>query len=313
MESPNRSAAWSLGLTAFAALSALACAPALPAAKPVAASAPAAPGSASAGPANAAPVIVTDATRLTELPIVERPDLLEAFDAEGVIGTIALFDSSTGVLTCGDAERCRRPHIPASTFKIANSLIALETGVVSDAETVLPWDGKTYSIADWNQDMNLRTALRVSCVPCFQGIARKVGDLAMRDWVKRLGYGNQDTSGGIDRFWLSGGLRVTPVQQLDFVRRLELGKLPVRELTREIVIDMLALDVTEQFVLRGKTGYGRPPDETELIGWFVGWIERGPRRVYFATALDGHKDGVDFVKVRRRVTEAVLTKLGLLP
>ena len=293
-------------------LGALGCASATPA---VPAPQNPAPLAANAGPTpNApAPLVVTDTTRLTELPIEERADFVEAFEREQVSGTIAIFDSSTKTLSCSDVERCRRVHLPASTFKIANSLIGLETGVVDDAGTILPWDGKQYPVQDWNQDLTLRDAIRVSCVPCFQSIARKVGEARMREWVAKLDFGNRDSSGGIDQFWLRGGLHISPVQELDFVRRLDLAQLPVREIVRETVIDMITLDVGPEHVLRGKTGFLPGPPEGELVGWFVGWIERGPRHVYFATALDGHQKDVDFKKARRRVTEHVLEKLGLLP
>ncbi|HEY3494171.1 MAG TPA: penicillin-binding transpeptidase domain-containing protein [Polyangiaceae bacterium] len=293
-------------------LGALGCASAAPAVPAAQSPAPVAAG---VGPAPSAPVpvVVTDATRLTELPIEERADFVEAFEREQVSGTIAIFDSTTKTLSCSDVERCRRVHPPASTFKIANSIIALETGVVDDAGTILPWDGKQYPVQDWNQDLALRDAIRVSCVPCFQSIARKVGEARMREWVTKLDYGNRDIAGGIDQFWLRGALRISPVQELDFVRRLDLAQLPVRELVRETVIDMITLDVGPEHVLRGKTGFQPGPPETELVGWFVGWIERGSQHVYFATALDGHQKDVDFMKARRRVTEHVLEKLGLLP
>lgn len=227
-------------------------------------------------------------------------------------GTIALFDTDSGRLTCSDAERCRKPHLPASTFKIPNTIIALENGIVTDAETVLPWDGKEYAVRDWNQDLTLRAAIRVSCVPCFQELARRIGEERMREWVARLDFGNRDTAGGIDRFWLTGALRITAVEELDFLSRLDQGKLPIQSFTRDAVIDMLTVDVGDDYVLRGKTGLLGPPDNPERIGWFVGWVEKGNRRVYFATLLDGHGAEIDLARARRRVTERVLARLGVL-
>jgi beta-lactamase class D len=241
------------------------------------------------------------------------PVAVQALDAEHVTGAMALYDTRDGKLLCSDPNRCDRGYIPASTFKIANTIIGLETGVVSDADSPLPWDGKEYSNPEWNRDHTLRSAVQVSCVPCFQSIARKVGEVQMKDWVNRLDYGNRDISGKIDFFWLGGALRITPFQQIDFLRRLDGGKLPISEHTLDTVRDVLTLDVGPDYVLRGKTGSAMPPEQPSEVAWFVGFVELGERRVFFATVLDGHTPGVDLMPVRRRVTEHVLRELGDLP
>jgi beta-lactamase class D len=243
----------------------------------------------------------------------ERPELREHFQAEQVSGTLALYDTADASLSCSDVALCAKATIPASTFKIANSMIALETGVVQDAETVLPWDGTTYPVAEWNRNHTLRSAVRVSCAPCFQAIARKVGAESMKDWVTKLDYGNHDTSGPVDRFWLSGPLRISPLQQIDFLRRFEAGKLPISARTAETVRDIITLDVGQSHVLYGKTGLNQPPEFPELAAWFVGWLELGERRVFFATLINAHAKEVDVKPVRRRVTESVLRALQLLP
>lgn len=246
-------------------------------------------------------------------PVVERREWRDHFDALHVAGTVAVFDSADGKVACSDVALCSRPVLPASTFKIANSIIGLETGVLEDAETKFPWDGQQYAIAEWNQDNTLRSAIRVSCVPCFQAVARQVGAPRMQEWVDRLDYGNHDISGGIDQFWLRGGLRISPLQQIDFLRRFEAGKLPISQRTSEIVHDILTLDVGPEHVLLGKTGLQEPPNSAELTAWFVGFVELGARRVFFATLINHADAGVDVKPLRRRVTENVLRSLGALP
>ncbi|MGC4087450.1 MAG: penicillin-binding transpeptidase domain-containing protein [Polyangiaceae bacterium] len=243
----------------------------------------------------------------------ERPELAAHFAALRIGGTIALFDSADAVLSCSDVALCTRGVLPASTFKVPNSMIGLETGVLQDAETALPWDGKQYPIAEWNQDHTLRSAIRVSCVPCFQAVARQVGTERMQEWVTRLSFGNHDIHGGIDQFWLRGALRISPVQQIDFWRRFEAGKLPISQRTAEIVRDIITLDVGQDYALLGKTGLLEPPSAPELAAWFVGFVERGPRRVFFATLVNRVEAGVDVKPLRRRVTESVLRSLGVLP
>ncbi len=242
----------------------------------------------------------------------ERPELAEHLKAEGLTGVIALADGD-GSPVCSDVRKCTRRYLPASTFKIANAMIGLETGVVSDPESKLPWDGKEYSNPDWNRDHTLRSAVQVSCFPCFQQIARAVGEPRMREWLDKLNYGNHDMSGGLDRFWLMGGLRISPLEQVEFLRRFARGELPISGRTAEYVRDLITLDVATGYVLYGKTGSAAPPEYELEIGWLVGFVEQGVRRVYFATLIDGHGEGVDVKSARRRATERVLRAEGYLP
>jgi beta-lactamase class D len=242
----------------------------------------------------------------------EWPELGQELAAERVTGTIALFDSQDGVLGCSDLPRCQQAVVPASTFKIPNSMIALETGVVEGPDTIMPWDHRSYSNDNWNQDLKFRDAFRLSCVPCYQDIARRVGEAREREWVNKLGYGNRDISGGVDKFWLWGGLRISPLEQIDFLRRFDGNQLPISERTADLVRDIMTLDVTDEYVLRGKTGSTAPADEPRELGWFVGWLELGERRVFFATLLDGHAAEVELGPVRRKVTERVLRARGYL-
>jgi beta-lactamase class D len=240
------------------------------------------------------------------------PQLQGEFDAARVSGTIAIYDSQTGGLGCSDVERCSRAVTPASTFKIPHSMIALETGAVEGPDTLLPWDKQRYWVEAWNQDLTFRDAFRVSCLPCYRAIARKVGEQQEHEWVTKLGYGNRDTSGGVDKFWLWGGLRITALEQIDFLRRFDGNQLPISERTADIVRDIMTLDVTEKYVLRGKTGSAGPPDEAEEVYWLVGWVELGARRVFYATLIDGHAEGVDVMALRRGLTERLLRARGYL-
>jgi beta-lactamase class D len=251
--------------------------------------------------------------RLTELPVTARPELTRFFDEEHVQGGIALYDSASGELSASDPVLAKRPYSPASTFKIAHTAIALELGVLDNPDSPMPWDGKYSEVSDWNRDHTLRTAIQVSCVPCFQRVARTIGPERMGDWLRRLDYGNHDISGGIDLFWLSGGLRITPVEELDFLRRLDTGKLPISERTLDIVKDVIALDVGESHTLYGKTGSGGPATGEVTFGWFVGFVALEKRSVYFATLVTGRAPGVDIFPVRRRVTESILRSLAVLP
>ncbi len=229
-------------------------------------------------------------------PRVEmQPDLGDLFTDAGTAGTFALFDPSDGGrIVVTDRERADAAFLPASTFKIPNALIALETGVVADADSIIfPWDKVVRDFDAWNQDHSLRTAFKASAVPVFQDIARKIGPDRMQQYVNAFDYGNREIAGApIDTFWLNGNLRISAMQQIDFLQRLYRGELKASKQNQEIVRDIMYLEVTELGTLRGKTGavgIGVAPGAKASLGWLVGWLEHGPNKPYFfALNLDVH-------------------------
>jgi beta-lactamase class D len=296
-----------LGAFAAAALAAACATPPAPGATTPAGPAP----TATQAAAPSAPA--SDDGRLVTLPVTARPDLASAFELEHLKGGIALFDATTGELSASDPELAKRPFSPASTFEIAQSAIALELGFIDNPDSPMPWDGQYSQNSEWNRDHTLRTAVQVSCVPCFQRVDKNVGAGRMHDWLRRLDYGNRDASGPGDAFWLSGKLRITAIEQLDFLRRLDTKRLPISERTLDVVLDVIALDVRASHVLYGKTASARLPEGDVEFGWFVGFVAAEERRVYFATVVTGHAPGVDIAPQRRRATERVLRTIGALP
>jgi beta-lactamase class D len=265
---------------------------------------------ASADPSLPAP---SRASSLTLLEVKARPDLARVFEEERLQGGIALFDGASGELSASNPALAKRAFSPASTFKIAHTAIALELGVLDNPDSPMPWDGEYSSNPEWNRDHTLRTAMQVSCVPCYQRVARSIGSMRMQEWLERIDYGNHDASGKIDQFWLDGTLVITAVEQLDFLRRLDTAKLPFSARTLDNLREVIALDVGETHVLYGKTGLSGTPEGKDLVGWFVGFVTLEKRTVYFATIITGVAPDTDVKPQRRRVTERILRSLGLLP
>jgi len=219
-----------------------------------------------------------------------------------------LHDVSRGTTVRFNPTRARRRMLPASTFKIPNALIAVETGVIRDARQILRWNGKKYWVSAWNRDHTLHTAIRYSVVWAFQRIARQVGRARMQRWVDRLGYGNGDLSGPIDTFWLNGRLRISAEEQVAFLKRFQAGSLPFSKRTQTLVREALVMDRAGAYVLRAKTGWAIRKKRQH--GWYVGWAERGPRVWIFAMNMDGlwRKDQ----KARLTITHTVLRRAGAL-
>jgi beta-lactamase class D len=181
--------------------------------------------------------------------------LTAAFDAESARGTMMIRRVSDGREWVHAPARADSGFIPASTFKIANAAIALETGAVTGPDEFFPWDGVERQFGGWNRDHTLHTAMAASAVPVYQEVARRIGAPRMAEWLRRLDYGNADIGGGLDRFWLTGELRISAREQLDFLTRFVRAELPLSHETRAAVASMILTDSGDDWALFAKTGW----------------------------------------------------------
>lgn len=240
-----------------------------------------------------------------------REDFAAIFNEYGLTGTIIIYDEAGARFTMFNPERTRESFLPASTFKVFNSLAGLETGAVKDETEILPWDGKPKGRKEIEKDMDMREAIKVSSVWFYQEIARRVGDFRMRDFMRKNVYGNMSTGGGIDRFWLDGDLRISPEQQIDFLRRMYHYKLSFKRENVDKVKSIMLLSETDNYKLYGKTGWAQPGGKD--IGWFIGFVETGGNVYYFAVNVESPlRTNSDFMIARRAIAEKALTKMGVL-
>ena len=105
----------------------------------------------------------------------------------------------------------------------------------------------------------------------------------MKYWLDKANYGNADISGGIDKFWLSGGLRISTEQQIDFLKRLHDNTLPFSQKPMDIVKNIMIAKDTLGYVVRAKTGWGK--QDNKDIGWYVGYVEKENKVYYFANCI----------------------------
>lgn len=224
----------------------------------------------------------------TELParvdVAHNIDFARHFRELGVEGSILIYDLNNDRIAQHNPQRNGTAFLPASTFKILNSLIALETGVISDEIAVLTWDGIQRKIPEWNRDLNMREAIQLSAIWFYQVLARRVGHEQMQKWVTQARYGNQKIGGkdDIDKFWLEGELRITPQEQIQFLRRLYNNDLPFSKRSLSIVKDIMLMEQTPDYTIRGKTGWiGFVDNVTPKIGWYVGYAGVGQKCLLF--------------------------------
>jgi beta-lactamase class D len=243
--------------------------------------------------------------------VEERPDLRRHFADADFVGTCVVYDVRHDHTVTVNGDRADRPLRPASTFKIMNSLIALETGVVRDEHTVFKWDGTVRERAETNRDHDLTGAFRKSVLWYYEVIADRVGRERMQQWLDRVGYGNRKAGGDQAAFWLHGDLRISARQQVEFLARLYRNDLPFSQRSMDVVKRLMLVEDRPSYVLRAKTGWARSPHEQ---GWWVGWVERREGNAYvFATNIESNVRRADFAPARMKITRAILRDLGALP
>ena len=247
-----------------------------------------------------------------------REDLAKRFADEGTVGTFAGYKVDDYLVIASDTDRSGEARLPASTFKIPNSIIALETGVVSDPDKdVFKWDGVVRSIEAWNRDHTMRSAIAASAVPVYQEIARRIGADRMKTYVDKLDYGNRDISGApIDYFWLSGNLRISPLQQIEFLDRLRREALPVSARSQALTRDILPVTKVGDAVIRSKSGLIGVDDKSPAggvsatVGWLVGWAEKASTVTVFALNLDIREPR--HIASRMKLAQRQLSDLGAI-
>ena len=168
-------------------------------------------------------------------------------------------------------DRCSKRFLPASTFKVFNSLVALETAVAPDDQLVIKWDSQVRR-PEWDKDMSMREALKVSCVPYYKEIARRIGPAKMQHFLDTMKYGNMKIEGRIDEFWLNNTLQISPDEEMGFLKKMYFAELPISERSQRIVKTMMLQEETPDYNLYYKTGTGFSGDK--CIYWVVGFAER---------------------------------------
>ncbi|MED3552687.1 class D beta-lactamase [Cytobacillus praedii] len=202
----------------------------------------------------------------------------------GKDGTMVLKNLKNDNIYVYNSERSTKRLTPESTFKVPNSLIGLETGAVRDEYEVKRWDGVIREFENWNRDHSLASAMRESAIWYYQDMARDIGENMMNNYINQMGYGNGDITGGIDKFWLDSTLKISALEQADFMEDLVEEELPFNEKNQKTVKRMMIQDEQDSFTLHGKTG-------TRLsdmgLGWYVGFVENDKETWVFAVNIDG--------------------------
>ena len=242
--------------------------------------------------------------------VKQDKNLKKYFDENYVEGCFALMDNGTGKFTVHNLARYRdSSYQPASTFKIVNSLIGLQTGKISSDSMVIKWDGVKRWVDNWNQDLNMYQAFRYSSVPYYQEVARRIGRDTMQLWLDSLKYGTQKITSAVDSFWLDNSLKIKPDEELGLVKQLYFAQLPFFKSYQEMVKRAMLFENNANYRLAYKTGWGTL-ENGHAIGWVTGWVEENNHPYFFILNIESADKNFDMVKVRMKMLKDILKYLG---
>ena len=246
----------------------------------------------------------------------EDKSLEKYFNENKVAGCFGLYNNATNQFTFYNKKRFTdSSYLPASTFKIVNSLIGLQTGVISNDSMVIKWDGVQRRVADWNKDLTMYDAFRVSAVPYYQEVARRIGKDRMEYWMDTVNYGagSKDTAfqikTAIDTFWLDNTLKLTPDEELGLVKMLYFDQLPFFKTYQEKVKKAMLFENETTYRLAYKTGWGKK-ENGDHLAWIVGWVEENNHPYFFVLNFESPDINADIPAIRMKILKGILKQLG---
>ena len=237
----------------------------------------------------------------------EDREFAKLLSNQGITGTIVVSPLSGGKTFVHDDQRANRRFPAASTFKILNTLVSLEENVISINDT-LKWDGISREIPEWNRDQTLESAFRSSCVWCFQELARRVGAAKYKHHLATSAYGALHEPFSETTFWLDGSLKISAIEQVEFLKKVYLRSLPFKDSSYESLRQIMLIEQNSEYTLRAKTGWAtkaKPP-----IGWYVGYVETRKETWFFAMNMDTPDQSV--LPLRQKVTREALQAKGII-
>lgn len=182
-----------------------------------------------------------------------RGDFQNYFDSCGVEGTIAIYDIRNDKWIVSDTVGLEIETLPASTFKIINLLIALETNTIKDENEIIKWVGSTDTVKygyrpEIYHDMPVKEAFELSAGWVFVELAKKIGKDTYRKHLAESKYGNNNLSQTEADFWNFGDFAISPKNQVEFVKSFYEEKLPFSKRNIDIVKNVMITEQNEEYL-----------------------------------------------------------------
>lgn len=230
------------------------------------------------------------------------------FSQKVVYGTVVITSLKSGHTFVHNDARAKQRFSPASTFKLMNTLIAVEEGAIASPSDIFKWDGHIYAIPSWNHDQTLESAFRVSCVWCYQELARRISAERYVFYLKKSGYGVLKSKFSTTTFWLDGSLRISALEQTNFLKEIVQHQLPFNQRAYETLQQIMLVTKTPTYSLWAKTGWAAMVKPQ--VGWYVGYIETSKDTWLFSLNMD--LDNENILSLRQELVLDALRSKGII-
>ena len=204
-------------------------------------------------------------------------------------GSFVLYDLENDSWSIHNIDHATLRVAPDSTYKIYDALFGLEENVITPEDSFIAWNGESYPFEAWNADQTLQSAMASSVNWYFQSVDEQLGTASVYDYIKEIGYGNENISGDFSTYWMESSLEISPVEQVELLIKLQNNRFDFAPENINAVKDAVCLSSSDAGTFYGKTGTGRV-DGQDVNGWFIGYIETVDNTYFFATNIGADSD-----------------------
>ncbi|MBD5544932.1 MAG: BlaR1 family beta-lactam sensor/signal transducer [Lachnospiraceae bacterium] len=226
----------------------------------------------------------------------------------GYEGSFVLYSQRDNKWQIYDMDRATLRTAPNSTYKIYDALFGLEEGVITPEDSFMAWNGTEYPFETWNTDHNLYSAMESSVNWYFQEIDNRLGASAIRNYVDKIGYGNETINANLSSYWMQGTLKISPVEQVGLLTDLHNNRFHFAPENVDAVKESICLFSSENKSFYGKTGTGRI-DGQDVNGWFIGYIETADNTYFFATNIQSTENATG--SKASEISLSILSNMGI--
>lgn len=203
-------------------------------------------------------------------------------------GSFVLYDSKRDTWKIHDMERAALQVAPNSTYKIYSALLGLEKDIITPESSFIKWNRTPYPFEAWNANQTLPSAMNASVNWYFEYIDEQLGKTSVQEYLHNIGYGNEDLSGDFSSYWMESSLKISPIEQVELLTRLQNQNLGFTVENVNAVKDAIHISSSSFGDFYGKTGTGRVNGQ-DINGWFIGFIENTDNTYFFATNIQNEQ------------------------